>query len=382
MLEPQRQCFLIDDDIAYFNAAYMAPRLRAVQEAGEKALLTTSQPWKMGASDFFSLSERCRALFAQLINADPDDVALVPSVSYGISVAASNLEGALDGSTRGQSILVLDEQFPSNYYPWQALATRKGAEIRVVPRPADRDWTSAIVEALDERVAIVALPNCHWTDGGLVDLVRIRAETRRIGARLALDVTQSLGVLPLDVEQVQPDFLCCAGYKWLLGPYSIGFLYVSKEHHEGVPLEYNWIARENSEDFAGLVRYRDGYQPGARRFDVGERSNFLLVPMMVAALEQILDWQPARAAEALSRLTGRIAGEAPEIGLTVAPRSLRAGHLLGLEFPDGVPGNLLEALAREKIYVSVRGNSIRVAPHLCTSDADVERLMDVLRRRS
>ena len=375
-LGPQRHLFTIDPEVAYFNAAYMAPRLRAVQEAGERALVATSRPWDLVASDFFSMSERCRTLFARLINAEPDDVALVPSVSYGIGVAASNLPCA-----RGQSILVLEEQFPSNYYPWQALARRQGAEIHVVPRPRDRDWTSAILAALatlGDQLAIVALPNCHWTDGSLIDLVQVGTETRRIGARLALDVTQSLGMFPLDVTEIQPDFLCCAGYKWLLGPYSVGFLYASKEHHDGVPLEYNWITRENSEDFAGLVRYRDGYQSGARRFDMGENSNFLLLPMVIAALEQILDWTPARTAEALSRVTGRIAGEAAELGLAVAPRSLRVGHLLGLEFPDGVPSSLAETLRRAKIHVSVRGSAIRIAPHLCTTDEDVDRLMRAL----
>jgi selenocysteine lyase/cysteine desulfurase len=98
--------------------------------------------------------------------------------------------------------------------------------------------------------------------------------------------------MPFDLGAVEPDIVVAACYKWLLGPYSTGFMYVAPRWHEGRPLEHNWIAREGSENFGGLVRYRDEYQPGARRYDVGEPSNFALMPAAVAALEQILAWTP------------------------------------------------------------------------------------------
>ena len=162
------------------------------------------------------------------------------------------------------------------------------------------------------------LPNCHWTDGGLVDLVAIGARCREVGAALVLDVTQSLGAMPFEVGAVRPDYLACATYKWLLGPYSMGFCYVAPHRHEGRPLEHNWIHRKDSEDFAGLVAYRDEYQPGARRYDVGERSNFALMPMVVAALEQIFEWGVDEIAETLGNRTAAIAQRAtglwPEFG--------------------------------------------------------------------
>ena len=96
--------------------------------------------------------------------------------------------------------------------------------------------------------------------------------------------------MPVDFNSVNPDFVITVGYKWLLGPYSFGYMIVNKKHRDGQPLEYNWIARENSEDFSDLVLYRDSFQPGARKFDVGERSNFVLMPMAIAALKQISEW--------------------------------------------------------------------------------------------
>lgn len=368
MIPCQREAFEVPDEVAYFNCAYMAPMLRAVRAAGEAALATVAQPWRVGAGDFFAPPERARGLFARLINASVDDVAIVPSASYGVSTAAANLALA-----PGQVIVVLEEEFPSNVYPWHALANRAGGELRTVRRPASGDWAAAVLEALDDRVAIAALSHCHWSDGSLIDLARLVPELARRGIKTALDVTQSLGVMPLDVRALPIDYLACAAYKWLLGPYSLGFLYVAPQHHAGAPLEHNWITRERSEDFAGLVDYRDGFQPGARRYDMGERASFVLIPMAIAALEQLLAWTPAATAATLAELTGELAARAEALGYGVA--RLRAPHLLGLRVPGGVPAGFVERLRARQIFVSVRGSSVRIAPHLHVSAPDVARLI-------
>lgn len=377
MMGCQRDAFDIPDDVAYFNCAYMGPMLKVVRKAAEAALARVGQPWQVTTDDFFTPPERARSLFARLINARPDDVAITPSASYGISTAAQNLRIG-----KGQTILMLDEEFPSNVYAWQALAKRDGGELRIVRRPADADWTRAILDALDDRVAIAALPHCHWTDGGYVDLERVSPALHQLGTRLVLDVTQSLGVLPLDVTRLKVDYLACASYKWLLGPYSLGFLYAAEQHHGGEPLDYNWITREKSEDFAGLVDYRDGYQPGARRYDMGERASFVLIPMVIAALEQLLAWTPEAIVATLAGITDRIADHATELGVTVAPKQLRAAHILGLRFRDGKPTGLVEQLREHKIFVSLRGQTMRVAPHVFANAADVDRLLGALRRRA
>lgn len=371
MLGCQREVFDVPDDVAYFNCAYMAPMLRAVKAANAAAVAHVSQPWQVTADDFFAPPERARALFARLIGARADDVAIVPSASYGVSTAAHNLRLAA-----GQAILVLEEEFPSNVYAWQALARRDHGEVRTVRRPDDGDWTAAILAALDDRVAIAALPHCHWTDGSLVDLPRLCPALRRRDIRIVLDATQSLGALPLDVAQLGIDFVACAAYKWLLGPYSLGFLYAAPQHHGGAPIEHNWITRERSEHFAGLVDYRDGFQPGARRYDMGERASFLLIPLAICALEQLLAWTPARVSATLATITETIAREATAL---TAP-SQRAPHLLGLRFPAGIPGGLVEQLRADRVFVSVRGQTMRIAPHLHVSSADIERLLGALRK--
>ena len=376
LIPSQRHLFDVPDDVAYLNCAYMGPLMHSVVEAGDRGIRAKARPWRISAEDFFEDGERARELFARIIGADAEGIALVPSASYGLSCAARNVEPA-----PGDRLVVLAEQFPSNVYAWREVARTSGAALVTVARPADDDWSRAVLAAIDERTAVVALPHCHWTDGGRLDLVRIGARCREAGAVLVLDLTQSAGALRFDAAAVRPDYVVCAGYKWLLGPYSLGFLWAAPERRAGKPIEYNWIGRAGAEDFAGLVDYRDEYQPGARRFDVGERSNFILLPMLNAALEQILDWGVEAVEATLAARTADIAARAARLELGSAPAALRAGHFLGLRFPDGaLPDGLLAALAAERVYVSVRGASMRVTPHLYNTGEDVDRLFAALTR--
>ena len=222
-IECQRHLFDIPDDVAYLNCGYMSPLMKRVRDAAVAGLERKAHPWEIVPRDFFSGSDALRSAFAALINARVDDIAIVPAASYGISTAARNLP-----LSRGQNVVVVEDQFPSNVYPWREQAAEVGAHVRTVPRPASGGWTRVVLDAVDRETAIIAIPQCHWTDGGVFELDRISAECRTHGIALSLDLTQSLGVVPFDVSRIQPDFLSCAAYKWLLGPYSIGFLYVSE----------------------------------------------------------------------------------------------------------------------------------------------------------
>jgi selenocysteine lyase/cysteine desulfurase len=371
----QRHLFDIPADVAYLNCGYMSPLLRRVREAGEAGLARKAHPWEITARDFFSGSDALRATFAELVNAHADDIALVPAASYGVSTAARNLPLA-----RGQNVIVAEDQFPSNVYPWRERAREVGAEVRTVPRPVEGGWTAVVLDAIDDATAVVALPACHWTDGGWFDLERIGKACRERGAGFVLDVTQSLGVLPLDVQRLQPDFLACAGYKWLLGPYSTGYLYVAERwQRDGTPIEHNWIHRRYAENFARLIDYQDDFEPGARRFDVGERSNFALVPAAEAGLRQILEWGVENVCETVAALADEIVARVRPLGLTALPKEQRAPHYLGLQPAAGLPADLLSELMKRKVFVSVRGSSIRVTPNVYNNEADIDRLVSALR---
>lgn len=372
-LPSQRHLFSIPDDACYMNTAYMGPLLRSAEAVGHSAVTAKTRPWIITPADFFPDVEASRALFGRIINCPADDVAIVPSVSYGIAVAAANLEVG-----PGKTVVVLEDQFPSNIYSWRRLINEGGGELITVARPKNGDWTPALLAEIDDRTAVVAACHCHWTDGSLVDLARIGERCRAVGAALVIDGTQSIGVLPFDVEEIQPDFLVVGTYKWLLGPYGYGLLYLAPQHQQGRPLEEDWINRADAQDFSGLVNYTDAYAPGARRFDMGGKSNFFNTPIAVDSLQQMLEWGVTEIASTLAAITGQIAARAREMGLIIPPDELRAGHLLGLRFPDGVPAGLLDRLAEARVFVSVRGDSVRVAPHMHTTPADIDRLLSVL----
>jgi selenocysteine lyase/cysteine desulfurase len=375
MIPCQRHLFDIPDDVAYLNCAYMSPLLKSALEAATAGLARKTRPWQITPDRFFTGSEEFRAVAAQLVDCSTDAIAIVPSASYGIATAARNLP-----VQSGQSILVLAEQFPSNYYSWQRRAQETGAQLKVVPWPEDNDWTAAVLSSLTADVAIAALPHVQWTSGGKLDLVHIGAACRKLGAALVLDLTQSLGALPFSMRDVQPDFAVAASYKWLLGPYSVGLLYVAPKWHSGLPLEENWIQRFNARDFSSLILYTENYDTGARRFDMGERANFALLPPAVHAMKQLLEWDVARVSETAGALNRQLATAAADMGFSAPAEPLRAPHYLALRRKEAIPKELPEILAKEKVFVSVRGSSIRIAPLVYNTDEDCERLIACLRR--
>lgn len=369
----QRGVFAVPSEIAYFNTANLSPQLHVVRDAGQAALERRGRPWSIGSQDWFTDVERLRALFAGLIGADAAGVALVPATSYGFAVAARNLS-----LRAGDRVLVLAEEYPSGVYTWRVATRAADAEILTVHREPGQSWIEAILPVLDDRVSVVSVPQVHWTDGSIIDLDAVASRTRAVGARLVIDGSQSLGAMPFDVDAIRPDFVVSVGYKWLLGPFGVGYLYVAEQHRDGEPIEHNWILREGSEDFSRLVDYRDQYQPGARRFDVGERTKFELVPMALAALEQLTEWHIDRIAAALDTITTTIAARTSELGIHPPPRAQRGPHLLGLALPEQLGSQVVAALAANNCYAAVRGRSLRIAPHLHNTDTDLDRLIETL----
>ena len=379
ILPPQQRLFALEPDVTYLNCAYMSPLLNSAQKAGISGLNRKNKPWTMGSEMFFKECEQLRALAAKMVGSDSDHIALIAAASYGLSVAARNLAPQVQP---GENILILAEQFPSNVYVWQAVARERSAQINVVPVPKDGNWTAAIIHAINDKTRILALPNCHWTDGTLVDLAQIR---RHIGKPeqspfLVLDLTQSLGALPFSVTDVQPDFMVSATYKWGLCPYGMGVMYVADRFLDGEPIEYNWVNRYRSEDLTRLVEYCDDYQKGARRFDVGQRSNPIMLPMAIAAFRQLLDWDIARIHATLTQMNDYLASSLQNLPLTVADKPFRSGHMIGLHYTERWPDVIRRTMVEAGIHVSYRSKGMRISPHVYNTMEDIDRLIDFLRK--
>ncbi len=380
MLTCRKDLFSLPAASHYLNCAYMSPLSNRVVEAGVRGIRRKTVPYEIEPQDFFSGADRVRSLFARLVNAaDPARIAVVPSVSYGLAQAARNTR-----VEPGQKIVIAHEQFPSNVYIWRRLAAENGAQVHVVRPPVEATgraaaWNAAMLDAVDGDTAMVALGHVHWTDGTRFDLEAVRVRTAHVGAALIVDGTQSVGAFPFDVARIQPDALVCAGYKWLMGPYSLGVAYYGPRYDGGVPLEETWMGRLESEDFSGLVRYVDAYRPGAGRYDVGEASNFALMPMLGAALEQLLDWGPANIDSYGRALTEPFLSDLRDRGLQITEDDWRGGHLFGIHLPPGIDLSALQARLHEKeVYVSVRGSAVRVSVHVYNDAADVAALGEAL----
>ncbi|ABI75967.1 aminotransferase, class V [Hyphomonas neptunium ATCC 15444] len=375
LLPDQRHLFDIPDDVAYLNTATMGPLPIAAFEAGQRGLARKLRPWTIPDTEFFSDTARLRPLLAQLINADADGIAFVPSASYGLATAALNLP-----LSPGQEILILEDQFPSNVYTWRAHAAATGATLRTVKAGGNESLSEALLDAIGMATGIVACPHVRWTDGARLDLSRIVRKCRENGAALVLDLTQSAGALSFNASEIEPDFMVAAGYKWLLGPYATGFLYVAPKHRQGRPLEQNWITRENASNFARLIDYTDAYAPGAERFDMGERSNFALLPALEEAVKLILHWGITNIEETLGHRNRQLAADLAEMGLSSLPESERGPHYLSALLPASAPDDLTARLRAENIHVSRRGDRLRITPHLYTSDYDIARFLAALKR--
>ena len=375
-----RSLFSLPAESHYLNCAFMAPASKRVAAAGRRAIERVEAPARLGVPDFFETGARVRRLFADIIGApDPDRVAIIPSVSYAMATIARNTPLA-----PGQAVVVVEEQFPSVVYTWRRACREAGATLRTVAAPDTAGsraeaWNAALLDAIDERTAVVAVPELHWTDGLRFDLDAIGARVRAVGGRFVIDGTQSVGALPFDVGRIRPDALACAGYKWLTGPYSVGAAWYGPAFDGGTPIEENWITRAGSDRFNELVNYRDDYRPGAIRYDVGERSNFILLPMFEAGLEQVREWGPETVAAHTRALTAAAADRLRELGCRIEDERWRAGHLLGVRLPAGVDiAQLGRSLAARQVSVSLRGGAIRVAPHLYNDAGDLDALIDVL----
>lgn len=375
LLPNQRHLFDIPADVAYLNTATMGPLPRAAFEAGQRGLARKLQPWTIPDTDFFDDTSRLRPLLAELAGAGPEGIAFVPSASYGLATAALNLP-----LSPAQEILILEDQFPSNVYTWRAHAAATGAVLRTVCAGGNTSLSEALLDAIGPATGIVACPHVRWTDGALIDLDAVSRKCREHGAALVLDLTQSIGALRFDAGAIQPDFMVAAGYKWLLGPYATGFLYVAPHRRQGRPLEQNWITRDNATNFARLIDYTDGYAPGAERFDMGERSNFALLPAMEEAVKLILQWGVGNIEETLGHRNRQLAADLAALGLSSPAESERGPHYLSALLPASAPDDLTARLKAENIHVSRRGDRLRITPHLYTSDADIERFLEALKR--
>jgi selenocysteine lyase/cysteine desulfurase len=379
MLPSQRALFDIPRDVCFLNAASWSPLPLAVQEAGRAAVGRKGQPWRLESNFQSQQYERARKAAAALIGADPVDVALIPSVGYGVATA-----GKVLAIPRGSRVLVLQDDHTSPVLEWMSRAETGGYTVETVKQPNDGDWTSAVLDAIERPgaapPALVSISSVHWSDGGALDMPRVAQAAKEKGAALLVDATHDAGVRRIDVKTLDPDFLIFPTYKWVLGPYGRAFMYVAKRRQNGVPLEQISASRKavSAED---TVYFRDvSYVEGARRYDMGERDHFISLEMAAVGMEMMAGWGNEPIVARLSMLTDRLADGLANSGVRVIDKKLRAPHVLSLAFPKGMAPDLPKKLAAENVYAAPRLGRLRISPHVYNDEEDVERFVEVFRK--
>jgi selenocysteine lyase/cysteine desulfurase len=379
MLPSQRALFDMPREVCFFNAAAWSPLPLASQEAGRAAMSRKGQPWKLPDGFQAGQYERARKAAAALIGAAPDDVALISSVGYGVSTAGKVLP-----IKRGSRVIVLENDHTSPVLEWVGRAEAGGFTVDTVKQPADADWTSAVLEAIERKgaapVALASISSVHWSDGGALDMPRIAAALKKQGAALLVDATHDAGVRKIDVKTLDPDFLIFPTYKWVLGPYGRAFMYVAKRWQNGVPLEQTAAARKavSAED---TIYFRDtSYRDDARRYDMGERDHFVSMEMASIGMEMMAGWGNQAVVERLAMLTGRLADGLGNLGVRLVDSKLRAPHILCVTFPNGMATDLPKRLAAENVHAAPRLGRLRISPHVYNDEQDVERFVEVFRK--
>jgi selenocysteine lyase/cysteine desulfurase len=289
-----------------------------------------------------------------------------------VSCAAKNLT-----TKPGDIILALGDQFPSKYYAWRRQALVTGARFHSVSKEVGQPWSESLLEAIErlgDDIAIGTLEGHHWASAEYVDLELVIPALRDVGARVVLDLTQTIGAYPIDIPRLAPDFVVAAAYKWQFCPYGIAFLYVDEKYFDGVSIEEPWMDRDGAEDFSRLAEFTDLYQSGARRFDVSAKSSFSNIAGALSAMQLLEEWGVTHISETLATTNERIAGILESRGFETVAAATRAPHFQGARLPAIDPRRLTAQLIEYGVYASVRGDYLRIAPHLYTDDEDLARL--------
>ncbi|UZD22422.1 aminotransferase class V-fold PLP-dependent enzyme [Algoriphagus halophytocola] len=380
-MDCQKHLFNLDPDIHYLNCAYKAPLLKKAEEAGIKAIQLERNPVNIKPSDFFTGVKEVKSRFAKLIASDPLQVAVIPSTSYGFATALNNIS-----AEPGMKAITVGDEFPSGYLSLRRWCDRHSAKLEVIKPGADMrsmgtDWNQRILDSIDGLTTVVLLSSVHWMNGVQFDLESIGQKCRTVGAKFIVDGTQSVGAFPMDVKKFKIDALICATYKWLFGPYGLGMAFYGDAFDNGIPLEESWMNRTNSQNFGDLTNYDPEYTEEAGRYNVGEMSNFILMPMLNQALIQLNEWTVSEISEYCRDLTRPLFEYFESVGVEVVEAKFRSHHLFGIRLPEEVDADLLKVnLEASGVYLSFRGDLIRIAVNVFNTEEDISSLIQVFER--
>ena len=380
MLSCQKHRFSLREGEHYLNCSYKAPLLKSSEQAAIEALERMRNPMDITSRDFFTVQQEVRSLFGKIINAPAGRIALIPAVSYGFASVFNNIQS----TTKGGNAVTLTNEFPSGYFAIKKWCDQNDVQLNAVG-PDDgclkqgESWNRNILDAINEQTEVVLMSSVHWMSGLKYDLKAIGEKCKTVGATFLVDGSQSVGALPIDIEEYNIDALICAGYKWLFGPYSLALCYMGPKFDSGIPIEESWLNRKNAEDFSALCDYNEDYMSEAGRYNVGQTTNFILMPMLREGLRQLNEWTIEGMNEYCHEITKPVREFSAERGLVIESAEHYSPHLFDMRLPSQVDTRALLAVLKENhVSVSTRGMSIRQAFNVFNDEDDVQALLNVV----
>ncbi len=365
-LEPYRREFPVTEKHLYLDHAGVAPLSLRVQSAVELFLREATGGGAFHYPKWAQQVVEVRRACARLINAEAEEIAFVKSTSHGLSLVADGLDWK-----PGDNVLVYEKEFPSNLYPWLNLKAR-GVEVRMIPSRGNRILTEDIEKLMDQKTRLLALSSVQFVNGFRIDLKQLGELCKAHKVLLCVDAIQSLGVLPMDVQEYTIDFLSADAHKWLLGPEGIGIFYCRKELAEQLaPPLIGWKSVQNEFAFEHTALK---LKTDALRFEEGSQ-NLMGIIGLGAAIELLFEIGISAIEEQVLGLGDLIIHEAEARGfavLTPKDRRARGGIITFSGTFD--PAMMKDALREKAIMVNVRGGGIRVSPHFYNNERDINKL--------
>jgi selenocysteine lyase/cysteine desulfurase len=364
------------EGVVYLDAASQGPIPLAASRAGREALALKERPDRIRSSTYVSLVAEVRALLARLLGAREESVAITNGSGAVVNAVARGL-----GLGEGDEVLLARHEFPSNDMPWRWLA-RRGVRVKVAEadHPSGAVSPERLAAEIGPRTRVVAFAHVSYLHGGRIDPSPVVEAARRVGAVTVVDGSQAAGALPVDFGAMGADVYAAAGYKYLLGPYGTGVGLFSPAILDRLAVgDVNWWAVRGAEDFNHLPETVE-LHPGARRYDAHETAAFFNLMPFAESLRLLLEVTPARIQAHARALGDRLLAGLPAGFQAMSPLEERArSHIVCVrgrspEETRSAHGRLEAA----RVVTALRGDRIRVSPHLYTSEADVDRLAAAL----
>jgi len=370
-----RKTFADFGETTYLNCAYQGVFPLTAVARGHEAVDLKCHPERMDPAEYFGLPERVRSHLAAIAGSDEKEIALTSGATQGVGVLASGLE-----LEPGDEVLVAADNFPANLFTWLHMR-RKGVQVRLLRNGDSPLRVEDVAAAFTSRTKILALDWVNYSTGRRIDLAAMGSLAHDRGALFVVDGTQGVGALELNVHDLPVDVLAVAAYKWLLGPYGSGFVYVREEVLNRLDLRVvNWMSVDGSHDFDALPVDDFTMAEAARIFDVPETANFLNLSAMEASLEFV-------------RGVGArvVTGHCMDLLDHAAEGLQKRGYVLSNDDRSQLPSPLLcfrcqtpeatvklyEKLKAHHIEVSLRHHRIRISPYLYNTKEDIDRLLAI-----